>query len=151
MTGRSELDGVAAPVLAEAVVPEATRASRLATPLRQEGLPAGSGFDIQRFSIHDGPGIRTTVFLKGCPLTCAWCANAEGRDSSQEISLIPGRCIRCGACIDVCPQAAANAAESTAAIDRAPGGGLTERRTFSATRFVADPRPGMRSDSRPSL
>jgi pyruvate formate lyase activating enzyme len=65
--------------------------------------PAGICFDIQRFSIHDGPGIRTTVFLKGCPLTCPWCHNPEGRTPGPEIHLFPDRCIACGTCHDVCP------------------------------------------------
>jgi pyruvate formate lyase activating enzyme len=63
----------------------------------------GTCFDIQRFAIHDGPGIRTTVFLKGCPLTCSWCHNPEGRALDPEIRLFPDRCIACGTCHDICP------------------------------------------------
>lgn len=59
--------------------------------------------DFQRFSIHDGPGIRTIVFLKGCPLQCAWCANPESISPRPEIMLISHNCIGCGKCIDVCP------------------------------------------------
>jgi len=59
--------------------------------------------DFQRFSIHDGPGIRTIVFLKGCPLRCAWCANPETVDPRPEIMLIPHNCIGCGRCYEVCP------------------------------------------------
>lgn len=59
--------------------------------------------DFQRFSIHDGPGIRTIVFLKGCPLHCAWCANPEAISPRPEIMLIPHNCIRCGKCIEACP------------------------------------------------
>jgi len=59
--------------------------------------------DIQLFSIHDGPGIRTTVFLKGCPLRCAWCANPETMSSGPEIMHIPRNCIGCGKCILACP------------------------------------------------
>jgi pyruvate formate lyase activating enzyme len=62
----------------------------------------GRIFDIQRFSIHDGPGIRTTVFLKGCPLRCAWCHNPEGMNSSQTISFLPEKCIACGECVRIC-------------------------------------------------
>jgi len=62
----------------------------------------GCVFDIQRFSIHDGPGIRTTVFLKGCPLRCAWCHNPEGMTSAQTISYSPEKCIACGECVRIC-------------------------------------------------
>ena len=66
----------------------------------------GMVFDIQKFSIHDGPGIRTTVFLKGCPLKCLWCHNPESQQSGQEISFMPEKCIGCGWCFKNCPQKA---------------------------------------------
>jgi pyruvate formate lyase activating enzyme len=66
----------------------------------------GKVFNIQRFSIHDGPGIRTTVFLKGCPLRCFWCHNPEGLRSTLEIQFTPSRCIGCGECARVCPEGA---------------------------------------------
>lgn len=59
---------------------------------------------IQKFSIEDGPGIRTTVFLKGCPLDCKWCHNPELIDFQQQIITMPNSCIKCGYCIDTCPQ-----------------------------------------------
>jgi pyruvate formate lyase activating enzyme len=68
----------------------------------------GSGivFDIQKFSLHDGPGIRTTVFLKGCGLRCWWCHNPESQQPRPELLLRTELCIRCGACLAECPQAA---------------------------------------------
>ncbi|MDQ1301799.1 MAG: Glycyl-radical enzyme activating protein [Chloroflexota bacterium] len=59
-------------------------------------------FDIQRFSVHDGPGIRTTVFLKGCSLRCFWCHNPEGLRMAPEVQFLPNRCISCGACAAAC-------------------------------------------------
>jgi pyruvate formate lyase activating enzyme len=67
---------------------------------------AGIVFDIKKFSIHDGPGIRTTVFFKGCPLSCWWCHNPEGQSPEPELVLRESRCIRCGACLGVCDQGA---------------------------------------------
>lgn len=64
----------------------------------------GSVFNIQKFSIHDGPGIRTTVFLKGCPLRCKWCHNPEGLSAATEIEYEPSKCIGCGACVATCPR-----------------------------------------------
>ena len=61
-------------------------------------------FDIQRFSIDDGPGIRTTVFLKGCSLRCLWCHNPEGLQTYPEIMFFPQKCIGCGKCFLICPQ-----------------------------------------------
>lgn len=63
-------------------------------------------FDIQRFSIHDGPGIRTTVFFKGCPLRCVWCHNPESQQEAPQLSFSPGQCLHCRACYGACPQAA---------------------------------------------
>jgi pyruvate formate lyase activating enzyme len=69
-------------------------------------MTAGIVFDIQRFSVHDGPGIRTTVFLKGCSLRCFWCHNPEGIRPKPEIQFEPGKCIGCGECVLICPQGA---------------------------------------------
>lgn len=66
----------------------------------------GVVFNIQRFSVHDGPGIRTTVFLKGCSLRCFWCHNPEGIRPGPQIQVFPDRCIGCGVCFTVCPQGA---------------------------------------------
>ncbi|MBT6146240.1 MAG: glycyl-radical enzyme activating protein, partial [Gemmatimonadetes bacterium] len=63
-------------------------------------------FDIKKFAIHDGPGIRTTVFFKGCPLACAWCHNPEAMSTKPELVLFESKCISCGECFRVCPQQA---------------------------------------------
>jgi pyruvate formate lyase activating enzyme len=65
---------------------------------KQKGLV----FDIRKRSLHDGPGMRTTVLLKGCPMSCAWCVNPEGQSAAQEILFYAERCTRCGKCIEVC-------------------------------------------------
>lgn len=71
-----------------------------------EKIMTGRIFDLKRYSIHDGPGIRTTVFLKGCPLSCLWCHNPEGIDAGQELMHWPSRCSRCYACVAACPRLA---------------------------------------------
>jgi pyruvate formate lyase activating enzyme len=71
---------------------------------------AGTVFNIQRYSIHDGNGIRTLVFLKGCPLRCPWCCNPESQRSTPELGYIESRCVgasECGApCVAACPVSA---------------------------------------------
>ncbi len=69
-------------------------------------MTTGIIFDVKKFSIHDGPGIRTTVFLKGCPLQCSWCHNPEGQDPRPQLLYRPDRCLGCGECIPVCPEGA---------------------------------------------
>ncbi|MDO8686006.1 MAG: glycyl-radical enzyme activating protein [Clostridiales bacterium] len=66
----------------------------------------GTIYNIQRFSIHDGPGIRTTIFFKGCNLRCLWCHNPESISFQKEVEIYQERCIGCGNCIRICPQGA---------------------------------------------
>lgn len=63
---------------------------------------SGTVFDIQRFSLHDGPGIRTIVFLKGCPLRCRWCSNPESQNDNPIVMYKKSGCFKCGRCISVC-------------------------------------------------
>ncbi len=70
-------------------------------------MQQGTIFNIQRFSIHDGPGIRTTIFLKGCPLGCAWCHNPESQHALPQIMVRAERCQGCGACVSACANGSA--------------------------------------------
>lgn len=69
---------------------------------------SGLLFNIMRFSIHDGPGLRTTIFFKGCPLHCGWCHNPEGLDRDTQLVHRPDRCIACAECREACPAEAIN-------------------------------------------
>ena len=74
--------------------------------------------DIQRFSLNDGPGIRTTVFFKGCNMRCAWCHNPETLSMSQDLMFYPSKCIGCGKCFDTCPVHAHKLENGVHIIDR---------------------------------
>lgn len=78
----------------------------------------GLVFDIQRFSLHDGPGIRTTVFLKGCPLRCLWCDNPESQSGQVEVAHLEKLCACCGRCVTACSQEAIALRNGKPAIDR---------------------------------
>lgn len=69
-------------------------------------MTSGIIFDIRRYAIHDGPGIRTAVFFKGCPLACWWCHNPEGKSSQPQLIFRSNRCQRSKACLEVCPPGA---------------------------------------------
>lgn len=73
-------------------------------PSKISAITDGMVFNIQKFSVHDGPGIRTTVFLKGCPLRCVWCHNPESWQPEPEMTVMEARCIQCGTCRDACPE-----------------------------------------------
>lgn len=67
---------------------------------------SGTTFAIKRYALHDGPDLRVTVFLQGCPLSCRWCHNPESLHASPFMLTVPGKCVGCGECISACPQGA---------------------------------------------
>jgi len=83
-------------------------------------METGIVLNIQRYTIHDGPGIRTTVFLKGCPLTCWWCHNPESQSGQPERIVIETRCVHCGQCRKVCPVEQLPAGEGGDGVRAAP-------------------------------
>ena len=82
-------------------------------------MSKGLIFDIKRYSINDGPGIRTTVFFKGCPLQCRWCHNPEGQSFTPEVMVRSARCLKdCSECLAVCPEGALSKSGAILALDR---------------------------------
>ena len=71
-------------------------------------------FDLDTFAIHDGPGIRMTVYLKGCPLSCAWCHSPESQSAEPELIFVRDRCVLCGACVEACAHGVHHVAEGDA-------------------------------------
>jgi len=78
----------------------------------------GRVFDIQRWSLHDGPGVRTSVFLKGCPLRCFWCCNPESQEGHPELAYFVDKCIGCGRCVALCPHGAISVRQDGIHTDR---------------------------------
>ena len=78
----------------------------------------GRIFDVMRYAIHDGPGVRTTIFMKGCPLQCWWCHNPEGISSSNDLAYFEYKCISCKTCQNICPTKAIKFEGNQQIIDR---------------------------------
>ena len=107
-------------------------------------------FNIQKFSIHDGPGIRTTVFFKGCPLRCEWCANPESQAVSPQVLYNNEKCLHCATCVHTCPKGAIKMEDGLIRIDHktcdhcmecvkaCPGKALTQEGEIKTVEEVVD-------------
>ncbi len=84
----------------------------------ENGGLVGQVYNIQRYSTHDGPGVRTTVFLKGCPLRCFWCQNPESQSIRPVLMFRQDKCTVCGRCIEACPQQANSIVDGRLTVDR---------------------------------
>ncbi len=98
----------------------------------------GTVFNIQHYSIHDGPGIRTTVFLKGCPLKCLWCQNPESQSGKPELFFNSEKCTGCGLCLEACPEEAIRIDNGLSVTDRnrCTGGGACAQACPSEARTL---------------
>jgi pyruvate formate lyase activating enzyme len=96
-----------------------TKATVQKNNVGEGGRETGQGllWKIDRFAIHDGPGIRTSLYFKGCPLRCLWCANPEGQDPALQLALLEERCTKCGLCYDSCPRGALRVKSGLPCID----------------------------------
>lgn len=93
----------------------------------------GTVFDIKQLAIYDGPGIRTTVFFKGCPLRCMWCHNPEGLSYQPQLMVSTGNCLHCGSCLAACPSGGATCTACGRCIRACPNG----LRKLCGTRYTA--------------
>ena len=92
-------------------IPDSEPTSSVPRTKQSELHTTGFVFDIKKYAIHDGPGIRTTVFFKGCPLYCKWCQNPESWKKHPELGFRTGRCIRCCQCVETCTNKAITSVE----------------------------------------
>ncbi|UCH56965.1 MAG: glycyl-radical enzyme activating protein [Candidatus Bathyarchaeota archaeon] len=92
---------------------------------------SGVIFDVKHFAVHDGPGIRTTIFLKGCPLRCQWCHSPESQSPRPEIAYQPDLCIGCGACVEACPNQAQTMGRPKILRERCTGTGSCAEECYS--------------------
>jgi pyruvate formate lyase activating enzyme len=95
-----------------------SRAAAASAPSPGQAEETGCVFDLQRFSVHDGPGIRSLLFLKGCPLRCSWCANPESQRFERELLLDPEKCVACGRCVAACRSGAVSRVGEALGFDR---------------------------------
>ena len=80
-------------------------------------MPIGTVFEVKRFAVHDGPGVRTVLFLKGCPLRCRWCHNPEGLEPGPQLACYDHKCLHCGECVQACPRHAHGLVDGKHVID----------------------------------
>ncbi len=95
----------------------ATGGKRFNTINPKESIPTAVIFKIDRFSIHDGPGIRTNIYFKGCTLRCLWCSNPQGQRGIRELGFMVRKCIGCGRCVDSCSRGAITIENGKASVD----------------------------------
>ena len=114
-------------------------------------------YNIQHYSIHDGPGIRTTVFLKGCPLGCLWCHSPDSQRPGPELVYMPNKCIGCERCVEACPLGARQRAEVHQVIvaghtlDQAPHFLLQDAAAKDSDGHLIPPGPGYTRPAATSL